>query len=185
MIDIPDLDYHNREYVDHLPISWDEFNQDCDKLAEQITASGFMPEFIVGITRGGLTPAVILSQILKVPMYTLKVTLRDGVEEDCDHNCWMSEEAFGYGDMGCLENTPTNILIVDDINDSGATIAWIKKDWESSCLPNSAYWNEVWHNTVKFATLVDNSSSSQRVDYSARVIDKSKDNVWIDFPWER
>jgi hypoxanthine phosphoribosyltransferase len=118
-------------------------------------------------------------------MYTLKVTLRDGVEEDCDHNCWMSEEAFGYGEMGCLENVPTNILIVDDINDSGSTIAWIKKDWESSCLPNSAYWNEVWHKNVKFAVLVNNLSRAETADNSALEINKAEDDVWIDFPWEQ
>ena len=28
------------------------------------------------------------------------------------------------------------ILIVEDINDSGATLQWIKKDWESGCFPD-------------------------------------------------
>lgn len=171
--------------MNKLPLTWAEIDSACVTIADKVRSSGFVPDYIVGITRGGLPAAVIISHILDVPMYTLKVTLRDGIEEDCDHNCWMSEDAIGYGAAGCLEDTPTNILIIDDINDSGSTIAWIKKDWQDSCLPNSAYWNEAWHGNVKFATIVDNISSQERVDYFAQQIDKSEKDVWIDFPWER
>ena len=45
-----------------------------------------------------------------------------------------------------------NILIVDDINDTGATFNWIKKDWQSGCLPDNEAWNNVWGNNVRFAT---------------------------------
>jgi hypoxanthine phosphoribosyltransferase len=166
-------------------ITWNDFDKHCSLLARKILKTGFKPEYIVGITRGGLSAAVVLSHLLEVPLYTLKVTLRDGAEEDCDHNCWMSEDAFGYGEMGCLENVPANILIVDDINDSGSTIAWIKKDWQSSCLPNSEIWQQIWHNNVKFAVLVNNLASTETVDYSALEINKAEDDVWIDFPWEQ
>lgn len=165
-------------------VSWREIDKFCNKLALQILKSNWRPEYIVGIGRGGLPAAVILSHLLEIPMYSLKVTLRDGKEEDCDHNCWMSEDAMGYGSMGCLENVPTNILVLDDINDSGATIDWIKKDWQASCLPNSEEWSKIWHNNVKFAVLVNNLASKQDVDFSALEINKEEDPVWIHFPWE-
>jgi hypoxanthine phosphoribosyltransferase len=118
-------------------------------------------------------------------MYTLKVTLRDGVEEDCDHNCWMADDALGYGDAGCLEDPPTNILIVDDINDSGATFNWIKNDWPSSCLPNNPEWADVWNKNVRFAVLVNNLASPFCVNYSSVEINKAEDPCWVDFPWEQ
>ena len=170
----------NKIYVD-----WNTIDQYCNKLAIQILKSDWRPEYIVGISRGGLTPAVMLSHILEVPMYTLKVTLRDGVEEDCDHNLWMSEEAIGYGKMGCLEDEKTNILIVDDINDSGATYQWIQQDWKSSCLPNLSEWNSVWGHNVRFAVLANNLASKESVDFSALEINKTEDPTWIVFPWER
>lgn len=160
-------------------LRWDDIDSDCENLARKILLGDWRPDYIVGITRGGLVPATILSHLLKVPMYTLKVTLRDGVEEDCDHNCWMPEDAMGY------EKEPLNILIVDDINDSGATIAWIKKDWPSSCLPADDRWNSCWSNNVRFASLVDNLSSSETVTYTAMEINKAEDDVWIVFPWEK
>ena len=166
-------------------ISWSDIDQMCNKLAIEILKSDWRPAYIVGISRGGLTPAVMLSHILEVPMYALKVTLRDGVEEDCDHNLWMSEEAVGYGKMGCLEDEKTNILIVDDINDSGATYQWIQQDWQGSCLPNLSEWNEVWGHNVRFAVLVNNLASKETADFAAMEINKAEDPSWIVFPWER
>jgi hypoxanthine phosphoribosyltransferase len=166
-------------------ISWNDIDKMCNDIAIDILKSDWRPEYIVGISRGGLSAAVILSHILEVPMHTLKVTLRDGIEEDCDHNLWMSEDAVGYGKMGCLENEPTNILIVDDINDSGATYAWIKKDWRSTCLPNLSDWDTVFGTNVRFAVLVNNLASKESADFSAMEINKEEDPSWIVFPWER
>ena len=83
-----------------------------------------------------------------------------------------------------MEDLPENILIVDDINDSGATFEWIQKDWRSSCLPNSPEWDKVWHNNVKFAVLVNNLASNQTADFSAMEINKAEEPSWVTFPWE-
>lgn len=170
--------------MNKVEISWQNFDKLCSDLAMQVTKSGFKPDYIVGLSRGGLPLAVVLSHLLEVPMHTLKVTLRDGVEEDCDHNLWMGEDAIGYGSTGCLEDQKANILIVDDINDTGATYSWIKNDWRQSCLPNFAEWNTVFGHNVKFAVLVNNASSKETADYAAMQIDKSSDPIWIVFPWE-
>ena len=37
---------------------------------------------------------------------------------------------------------------------------------------------------VRFATLIDNSVSTERVDYRARVIDRTVTKDWFVFPWE-
>jgi hypoxanthine phosphoribosyltransferase len=70
--------------------------------------SKWVPDYIVGITRGGLNPAVMLSQYLNVPLNTLKISLRDADENGCESNLWMSEDAFGY------DKVPMKILVVDD-----------------------------------------------------------------------
>lgn len=134
------------------------------------------PDYIVGLTRGGLVPAVIMSNQLNIPMETLKVSLRDS-ENGPESNLWMAEDAFNG----------KNILILDDINDTGATLDWIIQDWQSSCLPNDPKWATIWGNTVRFAVLIDNASSkfSRKVDYCAKEINKAERDVWIVFPWER
>jgi hypoxanthine phosphoribosyltransferase len=174
----------NLNQAKKINISWFEFDKMCNNLANQVLKSNYKPDYIVGINRGGLPAAVVLSHLLEVPLYTLKVTLKDGVEEDCDHNCWMSEDAIGYGSAGCLEDKKTNILIVNDINNTGATYTWIQNDWRWAALPNFEEWNTVFGDNVRFAVLVDNATGKQAADYAAMQIDKTADPSWIVFPWE-
>lgn len=143
-------------------------------LCRQISQSRWQPDYVVGLTRGGLTPAVMLSQYLDVPMYTLKVSLRDDAEHDCESNLWMAADAA----------QGRQILIVDDINDTGATVDWICQDWSSS--DTTSTWDTVWNQSVKFAVLVDNSSSrcSVKMDYVSLCINKAEQPSWVDFPWE-
>jgi hypothetical protein len=126
----------------------------------------WLPDYIVGITRGGLVPATLISQYLDQPMHALKVSLRHG-NEDCESNFWMQEDAVS----GC------KILIVDDINDSGATLNWIRQDWGTE-IP--------WNTSVRVAVLYDNESSGAEItpDFSAVTINKANTDEWIDFPWE-
>lgn len=171
-------------------LSWQDVESQIHELAFQINKSKWRPDYVVGITRGGLTPALLLSTLLGVPMETLKVQLRDG--NNNESNCWMAEDAFGYvpEDQRDLVKSrwdskfQKNILIVDDINDSGSTFEWIKDDWQKSCLPNEYSWETVWGGNVRFATLVENLDSKIRTHYNAVEINKAENDVWINFPWE-
>jgi xanthine phosphoribosyltransferase len=181
-------------------VTWQDIQGGVIEIARQLQKENWRPDYVVGLTRGGLIPAVMLSQYLELPCETLKVSLRDGGE--CESNLWMAEEAFGYvaRDVRGYEHyevsglpvphDPTNaelrknILIVDDINDTGATIEWIKKDWPSGCLPNSYAWKNIFHNNVRFAVIHNNLASKEDVDYSANEINKSEEDCWIVFPWE-
>lgn len=173
-------------------IKWEEFQFNMSKICRDISLSKWKPDYVVGLTRGGLLPSVMISHYFDVPMFTLGVSLRDhngfiGPE----HNCWMAEDAFGYDGETYDGDTPRstrgkNILVVDDINDSGATLNWIMDDWQSSCLPRDPRWNNIWNNNVKFAVVVDNLASKCKVkmDYVGVEIDKAEDDVWVDFPYE-
>ena len=145
------------------------------------------PDYVVGLTRGGLIPAVMISQYLDVPMETLKVSLRDSGTGP-ESNCWMSEDAFGHEvhDSMASSDGRKQILIVDDINDSGATLNWIRQDWQSTCLPNDPRWvDEIWNHNVRFAVLVNNEASEfTDVDYVGLHINKLEEPIWCVFPWE-
>ena len=172
--------------------NWEEMVGHVREILRQLHLDGWRPDYIVGITRGGLTPASLISQYLDVPMYALKVSLRHG--QDCESSSWMAEDAFGYvpatdNDYSWTRTDASQkkrILIVDDINDSGATFNWIRQDWQGSCLPNHEGWSDVWGENVRIAVLVDNQSSDCElpITYSAMEVNKLEDPQWIVFPWE-
>jgi hypoxanthine phosphoribosyltransferase len=159
--------------------TWQDVEHQTQEILRQIQASDWRPDYVVGLTRGGLVPANLISQYLGCRMETLKVSLRDDTE--CESNLWMAEDAFGHE----MEQ-PKNILIVDDINDTGATLNYIREDWSSGCFPDNPRWTEVWGSNVRVAVLVDNESSKSEVpiSYSAVDINKAEQDSWIVFPWE-
>jgi hypothetical protein len=160
--------------------TWQDVECQTQEILHQIfIKDSWRPDYVVGLTRGGLVPANLLSQYLGCRMETLKVSLRDGTE--CESNLWMAEDAFGHEMY-----EPKNILIVDDINDAGATLNWIREDWQSGCFPKDKRWKKIWGNNVRVACLYDNESSKSKLDvaYSAVTINKADKDVWIVFPWE-
>jgi hypoxanthine phosphoribosyltransferase len=157
-------------------VSWHNVQQQVQELIRQMCLDKWTPDYVVGITRGGLTPANLISQYLDCPMETLKVRLRDGAADECESNFWMAEDAFNG----------KNILIVDDINDSGTTLNWIKRDWEGNCFEHDEQWDFVWGKSTRVATLYDNQASQSQLvpSYAAETINKLDDPQWIVFPWE-
>ena len=169
--------------------SWADVEKMCVSIVNQMYKDNWRPDYIVGITRGGNVPATIISNITGIRCEALKVSLRDGESgKTGDSMLWMAEDAFGYNDgtlvtAGPLEN---KILIVDDINDTGATFNWIMNDWKSGCLPDHLRWNNIFGNNVRFATLKDNLASefNSKISYTCHEVNKAEEDVWLVYPWE-
>jgi len=168
--------------------NWNDVERMCISIMNQMFRDNWRPDYIVGITRGGNVPATILSNMTGIRCEALKVSLRDD-DSESESNAWMAEDAFGYNDGTIVTASPLHkkILIVDDINDTGATFNWIKKDWQASCLPNDPRWNKLWGDNVRFATLTDNLASELdgKVDYTCHEINKAEEDVWLVYPWEK
>lgn len=166
--------------------TWEDVHKAAHKIALKMYKDNWRPDYIVGLNRGGLPISVMLSHLLDCNHYALDVRLRDNKEgTGPESNCWMAEDAFGYLDGNCKPKMRKQILIVDDINDTGATFEWIKKDWEAGCLPGHEGWNDVWNENVRFATMCEKTHTKfDGVDYYWNEIDCSEKDTWIVFPWE-
>ena len=153
--------------------TWQQVEGACLDIARQMSNHNWRPDYIVGIGRGGLVPANLLSQYTDIKMCSLDISLRDG--GDTVSNCGMSADAF----------EGKKILIVDDINDQGSTVNWIKKDWESSALPGHPNWESIWGDSVRFAVLTHNQSSTFKdPDYYVWTVNKAEEDCWLVYPWE-
>ena len=154
--------------------TWSDTDRAAQSIIMQMYKDEWRPDYIVGLTRGGLPLAVLISHMASLRMETLKVSLRDD-DSESESNCWMAEDAY----------EGKNILIVDDINDTGATFDWITKDWPAGCLPNDPRWNNVFGNNVRFAVMTENLSSNfELVKYHWDEVNKAEEDVWLVYPYE-
>ena len=154
-------------------ISWTQLEGYCVDLVLQMVKDNWKPDIIVGITRGGAIPAVMISHMLGVKMIGLDVSLYDS-DQGPESNLWMADDALAG----------RKILIVDDINDRGNTINWIKKDWEASVAGTKK--SIEWGFSTRFAVIVDNESSKAEItpQYCGMTVNKADEDVWLVFPYE-
>tara|TARA_B100000900_G_scaffold375596_1_gene357813 strand:- start:518 stop:1000 length:483 start_codon:yes stop_codon:yes gene_type:complete len=152
--------------------SWSDIEKCAQSICLQMYRDNWRPDYIVGLTRGGLPLAVMISHMTNIRMEALKVKLRDLAdnEDGCVHDATMAEDA----------HKGTKILIVDDINDTGATFQWIKDDWSGG-----EDWSDIWKNNVRFAVMTENLASEfHDVQYSWDEVNKAEEDVWLVYPYE-
>jgi hypoxanthine phosphoribosyltransferase len=138
---------------------WKEMRRDVNTLCREILLDKFDPDVIVGLSRGGLTPGVMMSHWMEKPFKAVKASLRDYPEWE-DYMPRKSDE---------------RVLIVDDICDSGETFHKIRE-----------HINERKENgvDVRFATLWWNNECNFEPHYYVNEMAKDSTKTWIHFCWE-
>ena len=113
--------------ADKLIIDWKEYNLIVEKLAIQIHESGFKPNLLIGIARGGLPITDVLSRVFKLKCAYLAVESYSGkgVEDE------QGDIVFSREMSSIAPNMGGRILLCDDLSDTGITfnksIDWLKK----------------------------------------------------------
>ena len=143
---------------------WNEMRRDVNTLCREILLDGFNPEVIVGLSRGGLTPGVMMSHWMQKPFKPVKASLRD----------------FPEWEDYLPKKTDERVLIVDDICDSGETFNRIKSYIKGPRI-NQPLELPV---EVRFATLWWNNECNVEPHYYVNEIAKDSTGTWIHFPWE-
>lgn len=153
---------HGGSPVDLLHVTWEEVDRASSDLADKITESGFNPDVIVGILRGGVIPARLLVDKLGVEdMGVMEVKLYKGVGSRRDKP-YLRQPLL-------VDVLGKNVLVVDDISDTGLTLQ-LALNAVTLYGPRS----------VRTATLFIKPWTKLVPDYYSRVTDK-----WVVFPWER
>ena len=143
-----------------FPVSWDQFHRDARALAWRLAGSEQSFKAIVCITRGGLVPAAIIARELGIRL----------IETVCvasyhDYTSQGEMQVLKPVSDELLADDGENILIVDDLTDTGKTAAIVR-----AMLPKA-----------HFATVYAKPKGRPLVD--SFVTEVSQD-TWIYFPWD-
>lgn len=143
---------------DREVLDWHEFGQASHALAAQVQRSGFVPDMVVAIARGGLVLAGSVAYALDVKSCgAINVEFYTGVDLRLDEPVVLSP----------MLDTPSvagrRVLLVDDVSDSGRTLIMVlelllraQAEVRSLCLyskPNTLIEPDyVWRKTSKWIT---------------------------------
>ena len=145
-----------REHLD-----WATYGTAVRELAGMVADDGYRPDIILAIARGGLFIAGSLGYALSVKnLYVMNVVYYTGVDERLDVPTTLPP----YLDKIDLKDS--NVLIADDVADTGATLKHVHQFCEGSV------------GDVRSAVLYEKPQSLIKCEYVWKATDR-----WIEFPW--
>jgi uncharacterized protein len=150
-----------------LHVTWDEYNILVERLALQIQESGWRFNQIICIARGGLRVGDVLSRIYELPLAILST------------HSYAADGGTTRGELIIAEHMTMTaprlgdrVLLVDDMVDSGHTLAAVYKELPNR-FPHMA--------DIRTAVVWYKAHSVFKPDY---YVDHLIDNPWIHQPFE-
>lgn len=142
-------------------LTWDTFGTANRELASKVWDSGYHPDIIVCVARGGLLPAGSMAYALNMKkLLVLNVEFYTGVGSTLLDPHLVEPIPENHGMTG------KKILVVDDVADSGRTLKFV----HDLC---AQYASE-----IRTAVLYEKPRSVLKCEYVWKTTDK-----WIIFPW--
>jgi hypoxanthine phosphoribosyltransferase len=142
-------------------MTWDQLGEAARQLAEAVVESGYQPDIVLAIARGGLLPGGAVAYALGVKnSCAMNVEFYTDVDQRLAVPLILppAPELINLGD--------SRMLIVDDVADTGRTLEVVQE----FCVGKVA--------EVRTAVLYEKPQSIVKCDYVWRQTDR-----WIDFPW--
>lgn len=143
--------------------NWKYIHRACDSIVRSYDHNP--PDKIIGLSRGGWVPAVILANLMGVrEVLSMGVASYDGNKQ---------------GEMRMYQRLPVNcpvlnnrqrVLIVDDISDKGDTLKHVIDNISTT-----------YNVIVETATVFYKPRTNHKPDYYHKMV---PDDQWVVFPWE-
>ena len=155
---------------DREELTWELFGTASRELSAQVVASGWVPDLIIAVARGGLIPAGAISYAIGVKaMGSMNVEFYTGIGET------LAEPVVLPPLMDASELPGKKVLVVDDVADSGKTLRMVMELLRHEGLQLGGASVPV---EARRACIYLKPRSVHRPDYVWRETDK-----WINFPW--
>ena len=142
-------------------LTWELFGSASRELAVQVAESGYRPDLIFSVARGGLFVAGALGYALDVKnLHVANVEFYTGVDERLPVPIMLPPVP------NALDLSGARVLVADDVADTGATLKLVR----DFCVGHVA--------DVRCAVVYEKSRSTVQCEYVWRRTDR-----WINFPW--
>lgn len=156
-------------------ITAQELLEDSFRLGIQVLESGFRPDFIVGIWRGGTPVGIAVQELLqyvgiKTDHIAIRTSLYTGIGERSSH-----VRVHGLNYIIDSINFENSLLIVDDVWDTGLSVQAVIEHLKRKARKNTP-------NNLRVATVYfkpENNKTSSKPDYFIH-----ETNKWLVFPHE-
>ncbi len=160
--------------MEKLYIRSEDLLKDSFQLAWNVYESGFEPNYIVGVWRGGAPIGIAVQEFLSVlgiksDHVAIRTSYYESIETHRD-----SVQVYGLNYVIRKLESEDRLLIVDDVHDTGNSIAQIIADLKAACKKNTPQ--------IKVATPYfkpNKNQSGKKPDYYLHETDQ-----WLVFPHE-
>lgn len=142
-------------------LTWDTFGSAARELAEQVVASGYLPDVVVAVARGGLLPGGAVAYALGTKgIGTLNVEFYTDIGQT------LTDPRVLPPLMDTSELPGSRVLVVDDVADTGRTLDLVMKLLADKGVE------------ARSAVLYTKPQSIITPDFTWKHTDR-----WITFPW--
>jgi hypoxanthine phosphoribosyltransferase len=161
--------------MDVLKPTWTEYAILVEHLYQKIQPE-YPPDFVIGISSGGLVPALILHKCFNVPLAVMAAQSYELSETG-------RQDRRGEVKVGCNlavvdPNLHGRLLLVDDLTDSGETLQycyrWLRETYQQQV--SAVRTAVVYHKSISCFTP---TYLAQRVELNSQ-----GEMPWIEQPWE-
>lgn len=152
-----------KKKIREVHISWNKLEKLTADLVRAIQASGFNPDYVIGITMGGLIPLALVAEGLKTKNVAM-VSARSYDEKT------KKRGKLVISHIPQIRARGKKILLVDEIADTGETFKAVSKLLKEKCGATHIKTAAIVINTVRCKTAPD---------FSVMKVDR-----WVVFPWD-
>ncbi|HNY65733.1 MAG TPA: phosphoribosyltransferase [Deltaproteobacteria bacterium] len=153
-----------KTFPEAIRISWEEVEELLWQIFVSMRKSGYSPDVVIGVARGGLAPARILADYLQNKYVCTFQMGHWGEGRD------LSDRPSIVFPLPEVDLSKEKVLVVDDVTDEGGTMGEVVNYLKDKV------------GDIRTAVLIDKDVSKFRPDFYGRAMKEWK---WVLFPWSR
>lgn len=153
-----------KTFPEAIRLSWEDVEELLWEIFVSLRSSGYSPDVVIGVARGGLAPARILVDYLQ-NKYICTFQMGHWAEGKD-----LSEKPTLVFPLPEVDLSDKNVLVVDDVSDEGGTMQAVVQYLRDKV------------GDIKTAVLVNKADSKYKTDFCPRIMKQWR---WVIFPWSK